>query len=419
VDLVDLRAPDANPSARPGGPADAIDAVIPAHVVAPASAEALAGVLAAAARAGQSTVIRGGGTKIGWGRQPARVDLVVSTAGLTRVLAHRHGDLIAIVEAGARLIDVNAVLAAHGQWLPIDTPFAGATIGGILATNDSGPLRHRYGTPRDQLIGVTLATTDGRVVKAGGEVVKNVAGFDLGKLVTGSHGTLAAVATATFKLAPRLMASQTVRIRCVDGPQAAAFIALVGASQWEPTSVDVRAESSRPSVDVFLRFASTPEAVTAQVRDVVETFSRTGSAAVDVVDGDAEMALWRGQIGDIWSSHDVIVRVGWMPASPDSVFGALHEIETRDGVRATLVGRAGTGSGQVQLSGEPRAQVRAIERLREGRPRIDHVVILRAVPAIKQQIDVWGPLGAAEIAMRSLKRAFDPAGILGAGRGPI
>ncbi len=388
-------------------------------MIAPASAEALAGALAEAARAGQPTILRGGGTKIDWGRPPDRVGLVLSTAGLTRVIAHRFGDLIAIVEAGARLTDVNAALAAHGQWLPIDSPFPDATIGGILATNDAGPLRHRFGTARDQLIGVTLATTEGRLVRAGGEVVKNVAGFDLGKLVTGSHGTLAAIVTATFKLAPRLPSSQTIRVRCVDGTQAAAFIALVSASQWEPTAVDLRAESHRPSVDLFLRFASTPDAVAAQVRDAVATFSRTASAAVDVVDGDQEVTLWREQVEDVWSSRDVVVRVGWLPASPDSLFGVLRDIEHLDGVRAMLVGRAGTGSGHVRLSGEPHGQVRAIERLRAGRTRINHVVILRAAPAIKRHIDVWGPLGDAAIAMRSIKRAFDPAGILGAGRGPI
>jgi glycolate oxidase FAD binding subunit len=404
---------------RPGGPSDAIDGIVPAHVVEPPTAEAMAHVLADAARANRPTIIRGGGSKIGWGRPAGAVDLVVSTAGLSRVLAHRHGDLIAVVEAGARLADVNDALAVHGQWLPVDSAYAGATIGGILATNDAGPLRHRYGTPRDQLIGVTLAGTDGRVVKAGGEVVKNVAGFDLGKLVTGSYGTLAAITTAIFKLAPRLQTTRTVRARCVDGAQASAFIALVGASQWEPTAFDIRAESHQAPVDVFLRFASTPGAAAAQVREVVEALSRAGSTDVDVVGGEAETALWHGQIEDAWSSDDVIVRLGWMPASPDVVFALLRDIGSRDGVRGTLVGRAGIGTGLMQLSGEPRSQVRAIERLRDGRPSIDHVTILRAPRSIREHIDPWGPLGDAEVALRSIKRAFDPANILGAGRGPI
>src|SRR4029079_17011760 len=105
---------------------------------------------------------------------------------------HRYGDLTATIESGARLTDVNRQLATHGQWLPVDSAFPAATIGGMVATNDSGPLRHRFGTPRALLIGVTLLWADGRIVKAGGTVVKNVAGYDLGRLVSGSFGSLAA-----------------------------------------------------------------------------------------------------------------------------------------------------------------------------------------------------------------------------------
>ena len=109
------------------------------------------------------------------------------------LVAHEHADLTATVQAGARLVEVNRALAAHGQFLPIDSAFEGATIGGAIATNESGPLRHRYGAPRDVLIGIRVALCDGRVVKAGGTVVKNVAGYDLSRLVSGSFGTLAAI----------------------------------------------------------------------------------------------------------------------------------------------------------------------------------------------------------------------------------
>src|SRR5499427_9566622 len=145
--------------------------------------------------------------------------------GLRRVLAHEHGDMTATVEAGATLRDVNRALARHGQWLPLDPPRADrATIGGILATNDSGPLRHRYGTPRDLVIGVQLATTDGVLSKAGGRVVKNVAGYDLSKLVAGSFGSLAAIVSATFKLAPIPAASKTLRIDLSEGTRLAPIV---------------------------------------------------------------------------------------------------------------------------------------------------------------------------------------------------
>src|SRR5205823_14395303 len=170
-----------------------------------------------AAEARQTMGIRGAGTKSGWGRDARGADMILDMRSLNRVLAHEHGDMTATIEAGATLRDVNTALAEHRQWLPLDPPFADrATIGGILATNDSGPLRHRYGTPRDLVIGVQLATTDGVLAKAGGQVVKNVAGYDLSKLVCGSFGSLAAIVSATFKLAPRAAASKTIVVDVPD-----------------------------------------------------------------------------------------------------------------------------------------------------------------------------------------------------------
>jgi glycolate oxidase FAD binding subunit len=156
---------------------ESIDGVLPRDTIEPASAEDLAAALASAVRQHASVVIRGGGTKMGWGRTPAPVDMLLSTKRLNAVVAHEHADLTATIQAGARLADVNRALARHGQFLPIDSAFDEATIGGAVATNDSGPLRHRYGTPRDLLIGIRLALTDGRLIKAGGNVVKNVAGL--------------------------------------------------------------------------------------------------------------------------------------------------------------------------------------------------------------------------------------------------
>ena len=145
----------ADASMRQGSAADAVDGVVPRQIAEPADAKDLAATLHAASRDKQITVLRGGGTKLGWGRTPSSVDLVVSTAKLNTLLVHRHGDLTATAHAGVTLSQLNRELARHGQWLPIDSAFDSATIGGIVATNDSGPLRHRHGTPRDLLIGVT------------------------------------------------------------------------------------------------------------------------------------------------------------------------------------------------------------------------------------------------------------------------
>jgi hypothetical protein len=173
-------------------------------VIEPKTAGEVAGALRSASDRKQSVVIRGAGSKMDWGRPPKPIDVVLSMRRMNRLIEHQHGDLTATIEAGATLLDVNRELAHHGQWLPLDPPFGDrATIGGLLATNDSGSLRHRFGTPRDLVIGVQLATTDGTLAKAGGRVVKNVAGYDLSKLVCGSFGSLAAIVSATFKPACR------------------------------------------------------------------------------------------------------------------------------------------------------------------------------------------------------------------------
>ena len=202
---------------RLGTPADAMEGVVPRVIVEPASGEAVGGVLEWASREKLCVLVRGSGTKLGWGAAPRQIDILMSTARLNAVVAHRHGDLTATIQAGAKLGDVNRALAQHGQWIPLDPPSADrATIGGLVATNDSGPRRHRYGAPRDLIIGVEFARADGRLAKGGGIVVKNVAGYDLPRLLTGSFGSLGVIVTATFKLYPLTAASTDAHRRAVE-----------------------------------------------------------------------------------------------------------------------------------------------------------------------------------------------------------
>src|SRR5262249_46536142 len=160
-------------------------------------------------------------------------------------------------------------------------------IGGIVATNDSGPLRHRYGTPRDLLIGVRLATTDGVLATAGGRVVKNVAGYDLGKLVTGSFGSPAAIVSPTLKLSPIPAASKPLRLQAADAGALAAIVRTVMASQLEPMAFEISS-----ALCAMLRFASLPAVVDAQIDRAADAL-RALAAGSSVVEGDAEHALWR------------------------------------------------------------------------------------------------------------------------------
>jgi glycolate oxidase FAD binding subunit len=415
---------------RPGGHGDALDGVVPAEVCSPGDGAALAAVLASAASRQVPTVIRGGGTKLGWGRVPEDVGLVVSTAALDAPLVHRDGDLTVTVGAGARLVALNQQLARKGQWLPVDSAFERATIGGIVATNDAGPLRHRYGTPRDLLIGITLALADGRVVKSGGTVVKNVAGYDLGRLISGSHGTLAAIVDATFKLLPVPRASTTLVVRYASADRLAADVSALASSQLEPLACDVHA-TGPDAVTLLLRFASSPVATDAQAGSARALV--TGD--VRVCTGDAEAACWTDQVRAPWvdvagdgSGVDApgvdavgapaVIRASWLPSKLRDVLGLVSDL-TRLCAGVRLAGRAMVGTGLMTIAGTAAQQVAAVERVRGQVDTVGHVVLLRARRAVKDAVDVWGGLGGSEASLRALKRSLDPANILNAGRGPI
>jgi glycolate oxidase FAD binding subunit len=406
--------------------ADAIDGVLPRLVAEPESAEGVARVLADASRERLSVVIRGGGTRLDWGRTPARVDLVVAAARLNRVLAHQHGDLTATIEAGASIQAVNAELARHRQCLPIDSNNPAETIGGAVATNHSGPRRHRHGTPRDLLIGIHLALTDGRVVKAGGNVVKNVAGYDLGKLISGSFGSLAAITSATFKLSPLPAASATAVGAFADSESLARTVSAISASQLEPSAFDVHAligpgsASSRgaqtgPPYRLLVQFASTRMAVDAQI-ETVRAWMPADS--FELAAGDSERDLWRRCTTDMWARTGVIVRLSWLPSNLGRVLHVAHEIARPGAATIELAGRAGIGAGFLRIEADTMSAIAAVERLRAD-PAAGHVVVLRADGDIKRQLDVWGPLGDREKLLAAVKRAFDPQGILNAGRGPV
>lgn len=399
-------------STRDPGAVDAIDGVLPRLIVEPDTAEALAASLAAASREQRATVIRGGGTKLGWGRIPAGIDLLLSTSRLLSPLIHRHADLTVTVGAGVTLAALNGALASRGQWLPIDSAFDAATIGGILATNDAGPSRHRYGTPRDLLIGITLALADGRIVKAGGHVVKNVAGYDLGKLVTGSYGSLAAIVDATFKLLPIPQASATLSVTYEEPEALARDVAALAASQIELAAFDIRA-SDRTGYELLACFASSPAATDAQMSAARALL--TGEATV--VTGERESSLWAGQLRVPWMGTGAVVRMSWLPSRLFDVLSLVRDVHHTVGGLVTLTGRA-LGTGFLRLEGDHQSHIAAIEQLR-ARTEVGNVVVLRASQDVKRRLDVWGEPNDSMNVARALKQTLDPAGILNAGRGPV
>jgi glycolate oxidase FAD binding subunit len=397
---------------RAGTAADRVDGELPPQVAEPDTPQAFADALKHASAERLPTVISGGGTKLSWGRTPATVDLVVSTSRLNRLIAHRHGDLTATVQAGMKLGALNAALSGERQWLPIDSAFDEATIGGVVATNDSGPSRHRHGTPRDLVIGITLALTDGRLVKAGGTVVKNVAGYDLGKLVSGSHGTLAGIADITFKLVPIPQTSATLVASYTDAAALARDVAALDATQIEPAAFDIRAEDGERPFQVKLRIATSPAARDAQIAAARLLVSGQTTILTD----EAEQTAWAAQL-DVLSHGDATIRFSWLPSRLPQVLELLAGLERTGHVRVVFAGRV-MGAGVARLAGELTALAAAVERLRASTD-IGNVVLLRGSRELKERVDVWGPHRSSDAVARAVKRTLDPAGILNANRGPI
>jgi glycolate oxidase FAD binding subunit len=408
-------------SARAADARDDIDGISPSLVVEPTTPEQIGRALAWASRERLLTVIRGGGSKLGWGRAPQRVDVVLSTAGLNGPSVHRHGDLTATAQAGVTLAALNRQLAEQGQWLPVDTAFDGATIGGIVATNDSGPLRCRYGTPRDLLIGITLALTDGRLVKSGGHVVKNVAGYDLGKLMSGSFGTLAAIIDATFKLSPVLPTRRTIVVEYTSSASLSKDVAVLSASQLEPVAFDVHVRLGQSGDDraparlVYIRFATSPDATDAQVTAARDLFSGTTSVLVDWDDA----ALWADQLRRPWAEPGAVIRFSWLPAALPQVLAVVDQMQELSGGVVELTARATVGAGFLRVDADDGGVEKIVSLLRGPANLTSNVVVLREGLALKQVVDPWGPAGGSAVVLRALKNTFDPGGILSAGRGPI
>jgi glycolate oxidase FAD binding subunit len=364
-------------------------------------------------------VIRGGGTHLAWGRRPPRIGVILSTRRLDRIIRYEPGDLTVTVEAGLAIAALNRELATHRQWLPVDTSSDQATIGGAIATNDSGPLRHRYGTPRDQVIGVRLATADGRLASAGGQVVKNVAGYDLSKLVAGSFGALAGIVGATFKLAPIPAAFTTLVVTFGDASSLAVAAAAVGDSQLDPVCLEAEADFGHAlGYRLVVRFGGTPTANADQASAAASLAGTSASATGQPLTGAEDAAFWEAWRVRQSATPGVVVRASWLPAQLVEVLTLVERLHRELGVSVAFAGRTAVGSGTFGLDGDVTAQASAIDHLRRAEV-LGHVVVTRSGVDVKARADVWGPATSASLLTNALKHALDPSGVLNARRGPL
>ena len=390
---------------RAGETDDAVDGVVPTMVVVPDTPQDVAELLGGAVDSGLSVVPRGAGTKLGWGSPPRSLDLLVDLRRLDDVLEHNPGDLVVRAQAGLTLAALQERLAAEGQLLALDPPEPGATLGGIVAANASGPRRLRYGTVRDLLIGVTAVLADGSVAHAGGKVVKNVAGYDLGKLFTGSFGTLGLIVETIFRLHPLPPARRVVRIPFVDPVRAGEVVQKILHSTLVPTALELDSPRTGDR-SLTVLFEGVQPAVAAQSDRAVALDSGAR------VDADLPAAFGSPP----YAEGEIGLKLAYAPAALPQVLGALAVGEREFGLPAAVRGSAGSGVLQVGWPATD-AAAGALGRLRAELAAYDGSVLVRQAPAdLKATLDVWGPVGDALPLMRRVKARFDPECRLSPGR---
>jgi glycolate oxidase FAD binding subunit len=342
-----------------------------------------------------SVKFAGGGTKLGWGETIDPPDIELSTKQLCEIVEHNAGDLTAIVDAGVSLERAQQKFGEAGQMLALDPPIdGGATIGGIAATGDSGPLRHRYGAIRDLVVGATLVLADGTVARSGGKVIKNVAGYDLAKLFCGSFGTLGLIARVAVRLHP--LASRTLTLAARGDPRMLQDAALTLAHlPLEMDCLDVRYADG--AGEILARFGGAdPEG---RLEAATGALRKSG-IELETIANDTE--LWDRQRRSQRNQPGVVVKVSALAAA------AARVMESADRIGASVVGRAGMGLFWISLDGDDSELVAGIDELR-GSLTEWHAVVLDAPESVRRKVDVWGRAddGAVGV-MKRLKRRFDP-----------
>lgn len=398
---------------RTGEESDAIDGVTPAAVVLPATIEEVSRVMALAHGAGLRVAPRGGGTKLNLGNPPTALDLIVDLSRMDRVLEYSSGDLVVAVEAGLRVDALQEHLRAEGQMLALDSREAGATVGGVIATNSSGARRYRYGTVRDLLIGVTVVLADGTVAKAGGKVVKNVAGYDLAKLMTGSLGTLGILVKSIFRLHPMARSRRLVEVTVGTPEGVAQLVQRVLHSSLVPSAIQLAWPlGERGRIGILLE--GEEPSVAAQAETAVALLGPEPSPRVYTA---AEFEVgWLGFQPPAPPPEALEIRVSCRPASLAEAIGNVQKAAARHRGRGSISGALGNGIVSLRLE-KPEIEV-ALGIVREVRARIQvgSAVLVAAPVAVKRQIDVWGAMGDALPLMKRVKAQFDPDGILNPGR---
>ncbi len=349
----------------------------------------------------------GSGTKADWGN-PVAPGIRLLLSRMNTLREHPWQDMTCTVEAGCTWADMQESLAQHGQMVALDPLWPErATVGGIVSTNDSGALRLKYGGLRDLIIGMTVVLADGTIAKTGGKVVKNVAGYDMHKLMTGSFGTLGVITEVNFRLHPAETAVRTWTATAPDALQFAEPLRILLDTQMTPSSVQLRAGKQQSALDV--RIATRPEAFDEQAARLRKIF---GSIALS--ESGSEVWQARQQLFD--EADRVILKASLLSSDVCSVSSELQQWAAKQQFEFDLAAQA-TGLMTLALNINADAAPELIEQLRSRVAASGgSVIVLRIPESIRAGLDVWGCTSNALALMREIKRRFDPKRTLNPGR---
>jgi glycolate oxidase FAD binding subunit len=453
---------------------------MPRFAASPATVTEASALLRAAAAHDLAVVPRGGSSKLGWGAPPRRVDLIVDTSGLDRVVEHAAGDLVVRVQAGVSLAQLGEVLAGAGQQLALDPPpcpappngtgtprlgatvggtiatgatpsaappWLGATVGGTIATGAAGPRRLRYGTPRDMLIGITVVRADGTVTHSGGKVVKNVAGYDLGKLYTGSFGTLGLIVEAVFRLHPLPSSAAYVTVDHSGPDEAYRAVAAAADSELAPSAIELDRSARDQPVQVAVLVEGDPDG-TAERASLMCALLGKGAATRPSAPGWWGWPARRneqagndrsgdGQPGGAADAEQAgtLVRIGFWAAGLPQILRAVDAAALAVGLDPAVGGSAAAGViyAAVGPDADPAAVAAFVSGLRDalavgdgdarpesasvpdGPPVLASAVVVHAPPGARDLMDLWGPVPSLSL-MRAVKDQFDPGHRMAPGR---
>ncbi len=362
-------------------------------------------------------LFRGGGSKLGWGAPVDEPETLIETSRLSGLLTHNAADLTASARAGTTLTELRQSLAGAGQWLAIDPASEddGATIGGVLATADSGPSRLRYGSLRDLVIGVTIVLADGTVARSGGHVIKNVAGYDLAKLLYGSLGSLGLIAEVVFRLHPRPVESRTI-VGSADASTALDATLRLTSSAAEPAAVEWIQDGG--SGRIAVRADGNARTVEVAAQDMIRQLSAAGIRS-EVVDPDTASAFWRQhRAGTVGTAGDTVLRVATLPDQLVDTLAALDAEAAAKGVRTQVLSSTALGLHTIRLSGgRARATADLVADIRRHAARRGGSTVLRSrPPEVDRLVDALGPVPSTVGVLRRVKAAFDPANRCAPGR---